>query len=112
MDIRFVAQIDGSAPIVAFPVTKGGVDKLAGALGDPHGALLKGAAGQARFDGAVASLVETSAVEGDDVVRLVLVGVGEGTAADMERAGAALTARFHTSGQTSALVDFAGVDAL
>jgi leucyl aminopeptidase len=112
MDIRFVAQIDDSAPIVAFPVTKGAVGKLADGLGDPHGALLKGAAAQARFEGAVGALVETSAVEGDGVVRLVLVGVGEGKPADMERAGAALTARFLTSGQTSALVDFAGVDGL
>ena len=41
MDIQFVAQIDASADVVAFPVRKG----EAGALG----ALLGAAAAQARF---------------------------------------------------------------
>jgi leucyl aminopeptidase len=48
MDIQFVAQIDASADVVAFPVRKG----EAGALG----ALLGAAAAQARFDGAAGAI--------------------------------------------------------
>ncbi|OWQ95278.1 leucyl aminopeptidase [Sphingopyxis witflariensis] len=104
MDIQFVAQIDASADVVAFPVRKG---ELAG-LGGAHGALLAAAAGQARFEGAAGTIAETAAVDGDRALRLILVGIGEGTAHDVERGGAALTARLQTSGVTAVQVDFAG----
>ena len=83
MDIQFVAQIDASADVVAFPVRKG----EAGALGALLGALAK----QARFDGAAGSVAETAAFDGDRATRLLLVGIGEGTVHDLERAGGALT---------------------
>ena len=51
MDIHFVAQIDASADVVAFPVRKGELNAFVQALGEPHGALLSGAAAQARFEG-------------------------------------------------------------
>ena len=52
MDIHFVAQIDASADVVAFPVRKGELAAFVQALGAPHGALLGGTAAQARFEGA------------------------------------------------------------
>lgn len=99
MDIQFVAQIDASADVVAFPVRKG----EAGGLG----ALLGAAATQARFDGAAGAVAETAAIDGGHARRLLLVGIGEATAHDLERAGAALTARLQTSGVTTLHVDFA-----
>ncbi len=99
MDIQFVAQIDASADVVAFPVRKG----EAGALGALLGALAK----QARFDGAAGSVAETAAFDGDRATRLLLVGIGEGTVHDLERAGGALTARLQTSGVAVLHVDFA-----
>ncbi len=99
MDIQFVAQIDASADVVAFPVRKG----EAGALG----ALLGAAAAQARFDGAAGAIAETAAIDGDQAKRLLLVGVGEGSEQDLERGGAALTAKLQTSGATAVHVDFA-----
>lgn len=99
MDIQFVAQIDASADVVAFPVRKG----EAGGLG----ALLGAAATQARFDGAAGAIAETAAIDGGHARRLLLVGIGEATAHDLERAGAALTARLQTSGVTTLHVDFA-----
>ncbi|MBA3941030.1 MAG: leucyl aminopeptidase [Sphingopyxis sp.] len=99
MDIQFVAQIDASADVVAFPVRKG----EAGALG----ALLGAAATQARFDGAAGAIAETAAIDGEQAKRLLLVGLGEGSEQDIERAGAALVARLQTSGVTSVHVDFA-----
>jgi leucyl aminopeptidase len=99
MDIQFVAQIDASADVVAFPVRKG----EAGALG----ALLGAAAAQARFDGAAGAIAETAAIDGEQARRLLLVGIGEGSEQDLERGGAALTARLQTSGVTAVQVDFA-----
>ncbi|UKK85491.1 leucyl aminopeptidase [Sphingopyxis sp. BSN-002] len=99
MDIQFVAQIDASADVVAFPVRKG----EAGALG----ALLGAAAKQARFEGAAGAIAETAAIDGEQAKRLLLVGIGEGSAHDLERAGAALVARLQTSGVTAVHVDFA-----
>ncbi|MDO9362082.1 MAG: leucyl aminopeptidase [Sphingopyxis sp.] len=99
MDIQFVAQIDASADVVAFPVRKG----EAGALG----ALLGAAAAQARFDGAAGAIAETAAIDGEQARRLLLVGIGEGSEQDLERGGAALTARLQTSGVSAVQVDFA-----
>ncbi len=99
MDIQFVAQIDASADVVAFPVRKG----EAGALG----ALLGAAAAQARFEGAAGTIAETAAIDGAQAKRLLLVGIGEGGEQDIERGGAALTAKLQTSGVTHVHVDFA-----
>ena len=103
MDIQFVAQIDASADVVAFPVRKG----EAGALG----ALLGAAAAQARFDGAAGAIAETAAIDGDQAKRLLLVGIGEGSEQDLERGGAALTAKLQTSGAAAVHVDFASAGA-
>ena len=99
MDIQFVAQIDASADVVAFPVRKG----EAGALG----ALLGAAATQARFDGAAGTIAETAAIDGEQAKRLLLVGIGEGSEHDLERGGAALTAKLQVSGAARVHVDFA-----
>ena len=99
MDIHFVAQIDASADVVAFPVRKG----EAGALG----ALLGAAAAQARFEGAAGAIAETAAIDGDKAKRLLLIGIGEGSEQDLERGGAALIARLQTSGVSAVHVDFA-----
>ena len=105
MDIRFTAQIEATADTIAYAVRKGGAADVAKQLGDPRGALLAGAAAQARFDGAAGSIAETAAVDGDRVLRLLLVGVGDGSVADAERGGAALVARLQTSGVISVAVD-------
>ncbi|MEI4509065.1 leucyl aminopeptidase [Sphingopyxis sp. CCNWLW253] len=99
MDIQFVAQIDASADVVAFPVRKGEAGTL--------GALLGAAAAQARFDGAAGTIAETAAIDGEQAKRLLLVGIGEGGEQDLERGGAALTAKLQTSGATAVHVDFA-----
>ncbi|MGV7120036.1 leucyl aminopeptidase [Sphingopyxis sp. 550A] len=99
MDIQFVAQIDASADVVAFPVRKGEAARL--------GALLGAAAAQARFEGAAGAVAETAALDGEQAKRLLLVGIGDGTAHDLERGGAALTARLQTSGVAAVHVDFA-----
>ena len=99
MDIQFVAQIETSAEVVAFPVRKGEAASL--------GALLGAVAAQARFEGAAGAVAETAAIDGGQAKRLLLVGIGEGAEHDLERGGAALAARLQTSGVTTVHVDFA-----
>lgn len=99
MDIQFVAQIETSAEVVAFPVRKGEAASL--------GALLGAVAVQARFEGAAGAVAETAAIDGGQAKRLLLIGIGDGGAHDLERGGAALTARLQTSGVTTVHVDFA-----
>lgn len=98
MNIQFVAQIDASADVVAFPVRKGEAGTL--------GALLGAVAAQARFEGVAGAIAETAAIDGGQARRLLLVGIGEGSAHDLERGGAALTARLQTSGVATVHVDF------
>ncbi|WOF41743.1 leucyl aminopeptidase [Sphingopyxis indica] len=107
MDIQFVAQIGASADVIAFPVRKGEVGSLAG----PHAALLAAAAAQARFEGVAGAVAETVALDGDAAKRLLLVGIGEGSVHDLERGGAALTARLQTSGASAVSVDFTATKA-
>lgn len=109
MEIHFVPQIDASADAIAYPVRKAGVAGLVNAIDAAQAMLLAGAAAQARFDGAAGSVVETAAIDGDRVRRLLLIGLGDGAEADLERAGAALVARLQTSGLESLSVDFSTV---
>lgn len=109
MDIQFVAQINATADVIIYPVRKAQI----GSIGGAHAALLAGAAAQARFEGAAGTLAEAMVMAGDKVQRLVMVGLGEGTEHDLERAGAAVTGRFQTSGLERVDVDFTaggGVD--
>ncbi len=65
-----------------------------------------------RFTGKTAQIHETFVDQNGDVVRQVLVGLGElggaGRLPAIERAGAALTARYLASGETALTVDMAG----
>lgn len=102
MDIQFVTQIDVSADVVIYPIRKAGI----GVAGAAHAQLLAATAQQARFDAAAGAIAETTVLNAGKAQRLVLLGLGEGSEHDFERAGAAVTARFQTSGVTRVDVDF------
>ncbi|KPF92217.1 aminopeptidase [Novosphingobium sp. AAP83] len=75
-------------------------------------AVLREGAGAARFSGKTGQVFEAF-VSGDaGMVRLALTGIGKASGADklsaLEKAGAALTAKYLTSGETSLAIDFAG----
>ena len=74
-------------------------------------ALVEGAAA-ARFSGRVGQVFEGFAAEGGVVKRIALAGAGEAGAGErklhLERAGAALTAKYLTSGETAMVLDLAG----
>src|SRR3546814_19120464 len=65
------------------------------------------AALQKRCDGAAGAIAETTVLAGSGAQRLLLVSIGEGGEHDLERGGAALTARLQTSGVQTVHVDFA-----
>jgi leucyl aminopeptidase len=66
----------------------------------------------ARFEGAVGTTFETFVAEGEATLRVILLGTGSGSEADMERAGGAVSARLLMSGAVHAAVEFVtGVEA-
>lgn len=105
MDIQFSPtrpQVD----TLVLAVAKGTVDSLPLTAS----ATLVAGAAAARFAGEAGGSVESFVEEGGAVLRVLLLGIGNGSAADLERAGGALTAKLSTSGATHAAVEFpAGV---
>lgn len=75
-------------------------------------AALREAAAAARFSGKAGQVFEAFAGEGESFARLAFAGFGDGKGdgrpAAMEKAGAALTARYLTSGEAAMAIDFAG----
>lgn len=106
MKIAFAAERP-PADVLVLPVEKGGLDRVDyGALDAAAQRLVAGAARGARFEGEAGGIAEATIPSGDDVMRVALVGVGNGSEADYERAGGAVTARFLTSGVEAVAVDF------
>ena len=110
MHIQFAPVRPAAARVVALPVEKDGLDRVAfGGFDAGVGQVAIGAARQTRFDGETAAIAESFAVVGGDIVQLLLVGVGSGGETDYERAGGALVARLLTSGAESVAIDFASL---
>jgi leucyl aminopeptidase len=106
MEIQFVDGLQSPAPrFLAQLVNK---DKLPGGL-EP---LLSEGAKVTRFTGQTAQLHEGIVDRDGQLVRVALVGLGEASVAgrngNIERAGAALSARYLASGETTLMVDLAG----
>ncbi|MBJ7444907.1 MAG: leucyl aminopeptidase [Sphingobium sp.] len=93
---------DADTLVLALP--KGAPDSLPVAAS----ATLVAGAAAARFAGEAGATFESFADEGGKVLRIVLLGTGTGSDADLERAGGALTARLLTSGAAHAAVEFVG----
>jgi len=107
MQIALSATRPGEVDCLAFPIARGAP------VSPPieAAALAAEAAAASRFTGDAGALVELFVSEGGRTLRVLLVGTGEGKAADLEKAGAAISARLLTSGVTGAAVDGAGLDA-
>jgi leucyl aminopeptidase len=74
-------------------------------------ALVADAAASARFAGEAGGAFEIFVNEGEGLLRLLLVGTGAGSNHDMEKAGAAISAKLLTSGVTEAFVECGGLAA-
>ncbi|MFM7029100.1 MAG: leucyl aminopeptidase [Chakrabartia sp.] len=104
MSLRFSAALPEAAPCVIVPIAK---DGLATATLSGDAAVIDAAAKAARFSGDAGSIVDLHHGVAGQVQRLVLVGTGGESLAEMEKAGAAASARLLTSGETSAALDLA-----
>ena len=103
MDIQF-SSIRPDADTLVFAVPKGGFDALPLAAAST----LSAGAAAVRFTGETGASFESFVEEGGRTVRILLLGIGAGSESDMEKAGAALTAKLSTSGATHAAVEFFG----
>jgi leucyl aminopeptidase len=103
MDIA-ISPTRPDADTLVLALLKGAPDSLPIAAS----ATLVAGAAAARFTGEAGATFESFADEGGKVLRIVLLGTGTGSDADMERAGGALTARLLTSGATHAAVECVG----
>jgi leucyl aminopeptidase len=102
MDIRF-APTRPDADTLVLAVQKG-----FGALPLASAATLSAGAAASRFTGETGTSFESFVEEGGRTLRVLLLGTGAGSAQDMEKAGAALTAKLATSGAVHAAVEFVG----
>ncbi|MEO6716773.1 MAG: leucyl aminopeptidase [Novosphingobium sp.] len=94
------------------------IARLAGSDAMPDGIepVLSAGAKTARFTGKAGQIHEGFVERGGDVVRVALVGTGEangsakggGRMGSLEKAGAALAARYLTSGESALTIDLAG----
>ncbi len=106
MDIAISLSRPAAADTLIFAVGK---DAL-GTLPIGASALLRGAAKATRFNGEAGVTLESFVEEKGETVRVLLLGIGGGSDADLERAGGALVAKLATSGAAHAAVEFpAGV---
>lgn len=111
ISIQFAAD-RGTPAALVLPVASGGLDRIAGAgLDAPVATLVAGAARAGRFEGEAGSIAEIFVPgQSDDAAgRVILLGIGSGDEAALEKAGGALTGRFLLSGITMMTVDFAAL---
>jgi leucyl aminopeptidase len=108
--VHFADAIHAATRAIAYPVAK---DGLAGAqmagLDAATIATIRDAAKAQRFEGEAGGIAECFAQAGGSLQRVLLIGTGQGSATDMEKAGAALTAKLLTSGETSVGIDLSGL---
>ena len=107
MQISFSQTSPEAIRLVAHLVNQGVTpDGLEAALAD--------GAKAARFKGRVGQLFEGFVHRGDTLTRVALVGAGEADSSDrhanLEKAGAAIAAKYASSGEKGVAVDFAGSD--
>jgi leucyl aminopeptidase len=109
MKVEFSAVRPASNDAIAVLVSKGGLagGVLAG-FNVEDAALLKMVAAAQRFEGDAGAVVEHFLPMNGATRRVLLAGTGTQSASDCEKAGAALSARLLTSGETSLIVDLSG----
>ncbi|MEO9468854.1 leucyl aminopeptidase [Parasphingorhabdus sp.] len=109
MKFTFAARPDGTPDAMAFAVGKDGLSALQLPL--EQSVLITTAAAAARFEGKTGQTFQTFVSEGDDVVQIILTGIGSGKRQDMETAGGAIIAKLMTSGARHLAISGQGLKA-
>jgi leucyl aminopeptidase len=104
--INFASSAPTTPHCLAIVVPK---DGLGAAPISGDAALIRAGAAANRFEGEAGSISEHHVTAADGAQRLLLVGVGQGSVEDYEKAGAAVSARLLTSGDTQVGIDLSGL---
>lgn len=104
--VRFAAALPDGSHCVAVVVPK---DALAATALPGDAGLIRAAAAASRFEGEAGSVSEHHVAHSDGAQRLLLVGTGASSEEDYEKAGAAISVRLLTSGETQVAVDLTGL---
>jgi leucyl aminopeptidase len=96
MKINFASERPSEADVVAFIITKASFDSFVFPLDDNQTA--HETAKLARFEGSAGQSFLYISKEGEKLVRIVLIGVGQGADADYQKAGAEILAKVQTCG--------------
>jgi leucyl aminopeptidase len=107
ISLSFAKTDDRSDSALILPVAKGGLD----AISVPGGAtqLIRTAAAANRFEGEAGGIFEAYIDQEGATRRLLLVGLGQSSPEDCEKAGAAITAHLISSGEKCVSVDLSGL---
>jgi leucyl aminopeptidase len=111
--VEFAATRPGGAFALALPARSDDtLERGLASLGEPAAGNAARAAEAQRFERELGGIAETFVAEGDDVRRLLIVGLGAQPEADgaFERVGSALTARLLVSGETKLVIDLSGLN--
>ncbi len=109
MKISFAAALPAEWTTLMVPAGKDQVDGATAALDQGEGAAA--AARLARFEGEAGAIVEQIYAQGGAGRRVLIVGTGDGSPESFEKAGAAVTARLLTSGETRVVADLGSASA-
>jgi leucyl aminopeptidase len=96
MKIEFTAERPADADVLAFIVTKASFEGFAFPLDKPE--LVHETAKLARFDGSTGQSFLLISEQAGKLVRVVLIGVAEGSAGDYQKAGGEILAKVQTCG--------------
>jgi leucyl aminopeptidase len=110
IDIRFDKSVPADVQSIAYGVAKSGLQarQFAG-VAQSDVLLLRKAAEAARFEGEAGSIAEQIVAVDGRPVRVLLLGLGQASIEDMEKAGSALSAKLLTSGDIDAAFDLSGL---
>jgi leucyl aminopeptidase len=109
MKISFAASLPTDWTTLVVPAAKDKVD--AATAGLDHGEGVAAATRLARFEGEPGVIVEHVYASGGAGKRVLVVGTGDGSPEGFEKAGAAVTARLLTSGETKYVADLSKASA-
>jgi leucyl aminopeptidase len=110
IEIAFGDVVAGEVSTLVFPVGKDAVSAAALPGLPPQDAeLVRMGAKAQRFEGEAGGISEVIVSRNGAAQRLMLVGIGAATDDDFERAGAAVTAKLLTSGESAVAIDLSGL---
>ncbi len=105
--ISFAAQRPESEHCIALFVPKDGLHGVN--VGGEQAGVIRAGAKANRFEGEAGSISEHFVGHDAGAQRTLLTGVGQGSVEDYERAGAAITAKLLTSGETDVVIDMSAM---